>query len=354
VRVGSIVLWTVLVCAIVAGVLLGVFKKPEQEQSVVAEKATAVSVMDVVPRTVPDSLRVPGRVEPFADVTLAAELGASVETLTVDRGATVRKGQTLLTLDSALRRAYLDRARIEVREAEKALTRWERLKETGAVSDSDYDAIRTRLDVARVTLKEAEIGLAKCTLVSPVDGTVEDRFVETGEYVNEGQAVLRVVDTTRLKVQVEIPEREIPAVRMGQKLQLAVGALDDTEVTGVVSFVSASGRRESNCFSVELIVEEPPERLRPGMIADVQIVRRNWEDAVVVPLGAIVPRKGDYVAFVAETTGDVTRARSRIVRIEKILGDLALLEQGLVIGESLVVEGQRSLQDGQLVEVHAD
>lgn len=350
-RAMGLILWGVLAVVVVAGVLLAVTQPEREPGEDMAEKPVLVKARVVVASSsVPDVLDMPGRTEPVADVMVAAERSGVVTNLPVDKGDTVAAGDLLLAVDADLARELVRRAEIELRDAERDLARHARLKTTGAVSDSDYDAIKTRVDVARVSIEEARINLANCRVSAPLGGRVEARFVEPGEYVNEGQPVLRIVDTRTLKVSADIPERDIGAVRKGAALAMTVDALRGRHtVTGRVAFVAADGRPESNCFPIELVVTNPPAGLRAGMIVQLSVVRRRWDDAVVVPLSAVVPRKGDHIVFVVESVDGDLRAASRVIRMDRILGDRVLVSSGIEVGDRLVLEGQRTLQDGQQV-----
>jgi multidrug efflux pump subunit AcrA (membrane-fusion protein) len=95
-----------------------------------------------------------------------------------------------------------------------------------------------------------------------------------------------------------------------------------------------------------MVVPDPDSRLRAGMIAEVALVRGVAEQAIVLPLAAVVPHKGDYVVFVVED-GHAVR---RLVRIDSFVGHEAVIRSGLSAGERVVIEGQRTLQDGMPVD----
>ena len=123
--------------------------RPPDAAGPAAEKPVPVSVQVVAPRPVADVIDLPGRLEPWVDAQLAPEKAGRIVELAADRGDAVRAGQVLMRIDDRAWRALLTRAEIDLREAEKDHARWEKLKEAGAVSGSDYDSVRARLDRAR-------------------------------------------------------------------------------------------------------------------------------------------------------------------------------------------------------------
>jgi membrane fusion protein (multidrug efflux system) len=134
---------------------------------------------------------------------------------------------------------------------------------------------------------------------------------------------------------------------VGQHVSLTASSLPGLTVTGDVCFVSMSGRPDSNAFDVEIKVETPDSRLKPGMIVEVSVLRRVWDNSILIPLNAAVPQRGEHLAYVVENR----KAVARVLRIEQIYGKEAVIASGLKEGEQLVVEGQRTLQDGMPVEV---
>jgi membrane fusion protein (multidrug efflux system) len=239
------------------------------------------------------------------------------------------------------------RAEIEKSDAEKEQRRWEDLEKTGAVSDSDLDSIRRRSDLADVALAEATVYLSKCILESPVRGIVDDRYVESGEYVAEGAPLFRVVEVDTVKMVIDVPEQDVLAAEAGREVPFTVSAYPDRTFTGRVSFVSLVASSGSNSFRTEVLVGNADGSLRPGMITEASLVRGTRERAAIVPFSSVVPEKGEHVVYVAEED----RAVRRLVKIDTMLGHEVVLSSGVEAGDALVVDGQRGLQDGALVDV---
>lgn len=348
--VPTVVLWAVLACLATGIVALAVWKKRQPPPAPPAERAVAVKVATVVPRSFADVRVLPGRVAADQDITLSAEKPGRAVEVAADKGDAVSDGQVLVRLDARLWEAARDRARVERADAERERDRLDRLKATGAVSQSDLDAATSRCAMAEVMLREAEVNMDQCVVRSPVDGLVEERWVEPGERVGEGQPLMRVVVVKPLTIEVDVPERDIGGVVTGGAVPFSAAGVAVGTLTGVVSFVASQAHPASNTFRVELTVRDAPAVLRPGMIVDVRLPRGESASAIVVPLHAVVPRKGDHMVFVV---GEGDRAVSRLVRIGRIIGSSAVLDSGLAPGDRLVVEGQRMLQDGALLQVAA-
>lgn len=348
-RAGSTGWFVVAALAVVTAAMVGVVVVVIRNRKVpeTVAKILPVRVMTVRTQAVEHRVTLPGRLEAVADVRLATQRPGMVAEVLVDRGAVVKTGDCLLMLDRRLAQHMAQRAEIELADAEREWTRWQELQRSGAVSSSDVDRVRMRLDLARVSLAESRVTLSHAEVIAPTNGVIVERRAEVGEHLPEGHNVFRLVTVDPVKVRVEVPERDVAGVKVGQELPATVTALGREVVTGVVVFVSLQGGELSNTFSVDLETPNPDGRLRPGMLAEVSVHRADWPDAILVPLSAVIPRKGEDVVYVVE--GD--RAARRVVRIEAILDQQAVLASGIAAGDRVVIEGQRWCSDGQKVEV---
>ena len=344
---GSFLVWGALAIVVALIFAMPLLKKPEEKKVVEPEKPVAVRTITIERRTVEDALLLPARVEPLQEANLAAERAGRVIEVVADKGQAVEAGQVLLRLDGRLWEAARQRAEIEERDASRDLKRWKELEKTGAVSGSEFESIQRRQESARIALNEAEVMLSQCEVRSPFAGILVARLVEVGDYANEGQAVLRVIRLDHVKLTFDVPEQDIGSLQLGQQKKFTLAVLPGREFSGEISFVSSQAERESNSFPVELKVENLDGALKAGMIAQVSLVRREREGAVVVPLAAIVPRKGEHYLFAVEN-GHAIRKR---VQIAALMGHEAVLESGVEAGDQIVVEGHRGLQDGMAVSV---
>ncbi len=343
---GSLLIWVALAIVVALIVVFAVLRKPAEPAEAEAEKPVAVRTIAIEPRRVEDALQVPGRIEPLQEAALAAERAGRVVELLADKGDAVEAGQLLLRVDGRLWDAARRRAEIEARDAARDLKRWKELEKTGAVSASDYEGIQRRQEAADIALEEAETMRSQCDVRAPFAGTIVDRLVEVGDYANEGQAVLRLIRLDRVKVAFDVPEQDVATLQTGQKKAFALAALPGRTFAGEVTFVSDQADRASNSFAAEMETDNADGALKAGMIAQVSLVRQEREDALVVPLAAIVPRKGEHYVFVA-VDGHAVRQR---VRIAALVGHEAVLESGVAPGDRIVVEGHRGLQDGLPIE----
>lgn len=283
------------------------------------------------------TVRAPAKVQPETMVKISANVPGEVVRLAVKEGDSVRKGQFLLQLDGTqyqaqLRQsqAALDAAKsglrlseVSLEQSESLLKRKESLFERKLVSPEEIETARTQrnADKARVDVNREEVArseaavqsaqdnLRKTVFHSPIDGTVTQLNVERGEIVmvgtmnNPGTVILSVADLRRMKVEADVDETDVASIRLGQTASVKVDALPDTTLTGQVAEIANSpkmselGTQEQQTnFVVDVMIDNPPPTLRPGMTADVEIKTATKKGILHVPIQAVVIRTAEELA----------------------------------------------------------
>ena len=345
--IAHVILWGLFGVIVLLIVLMASIKKKPEKVDEIELKPTAVRTVTMEPASIPDVILIPGRIEPWIEAHLASEKDAQVVRISANKGDHVEAGQILLELDKRIWKHILNKAKLDIRESEKDLKRWEGLRESGAVSVAEFDRIKTKKEMAEIALADAEVNISQCEIVSPIDGILDDRRIEVGEYARAGEPLFTVVDMDNIKLTVDVPEQDISKLKTGQDVTFTVAALSGMTFTGQISFISILASRESNSFRTEIEVANPDHTLKPGMIAESRIVRAIRDDALVVPLASIIPQKGDHIVFIAQDN----HAVRRLVHIGSIVGSDAIISTGITPGEALIVEGHRALVDGTPITI---
>jgi membrane fusion protein (multidrug efflux system) len=323
-----------ILALIVALTILFKLLPPRKEKlPPVQEVIIPVQVINVTAEDRPDIIVLPGLILADVDAKLAAEKAGRVAEIYAERGQSVTNGQILLRLDDRA-------ARIAFEDAARNLERFEKLSGTGALSQKALDDIRREYDLA-------ETALSYCTVKSPVDGLVNERYVEVGEYVLPSTPVFDVISIDPVRVTVDIPERNVASLTLGEAVPFEIISQPDRIFTGTVAYVSSKAATDNNAFRMELKVPNPDGTLRPGMIASVQHCRSIRKNAITLPLEAIIPQKGDNVIYLVRD-GHAVR---QLVRIDAILKQEALLLSGASAGDVVVTRGNRMLTDGAKVKI---
>ena len=302
--------------------------------------------MAVERATIAATFETHGTLEAENEVDLVARASGPIELLDVEAGDRVREGRLLARLDQGERRAQVEIARVELEEAQRAWERVERLADEALISTEETDQARARLDAARAQLQGQEIALGYTEIRAPFSGLVVRRYVKFAQNVQAGNPLFRLSDFDPLLCPIQVPERELPRLAVGQPADVRVEAFPGRTFSASVLRISPVVDAGSGTVEVTLEVDAE-DVLRPGMFARVALQLERRPDVLVVPKVALaLDGLGDAV-FVAE--GDVASRRELVVGARD--GDRLEVVEGVEEGESVVVVGQDGLADGTPIRV---
>jgi membrane fusion protein, multidrug efflux system len=304
-----------------------------------------------------DDAQAVGTLRSRQSVMLKPETAGRVVRIAFGDGAQVRRGQLLVQLDDTLQRAELSQAEAQLSIARANLKRNEELLAQNFVAARVVDESRAALQVAEAQVALAQARLQRMRITAPFDGTVGLRTINLGQYVNDGDDLVNLEDTSQLTVDFRLPERYQGRIATGQPVQVQLDALPgrrfEARVLAVDPLLDANGR------SIAVRATMPKSSgadLRPGMFARVLIVFAVDEGALVVPEEAVFPQAGrQFVVLVEEQgQGDARRMVSRRVEVELGVrrGAEVQVVKGLTASDTVVIAGQQRLQrDGTPVRV---
>jgi membrane fusion protein (multidrug efflux system) len=310
-------------------------------------RAVKVSVMEIQPSPLRDVLLLPGATEAWDDVRVPADMDGVVEWIGPREGQAVKKGELLARIDVSARKAALDRAEASFNLADDLYQRRLSLFERKIISREELDRATTERALAETSLRQARVEYDRGFLRSPVAGRVNHLYVDAGEYVGRGAPVVDIVNVSKIKINLNVPELDVRYLKQGQQALVTVDAFPDRRLDGVIDFVAYKADPATKTFPVRVLVDNGSGDIRPGMIARVALLKRLIPDALAVPLFSLVSKEGERLAFVEKDGVAVARA----IQIGIIEGDRIQITQGLSPGDRLIVTGQKEVEEGMRVQV---
>ena len=240
--------------------------KKAQESAPVAQEedrtilvSTATAVVEEVPQTEVYS----STVEAYAINNIAPQTPGRIQTIRVDVGSFVSKGQILATMDAA----QLDQTRLKLVNDSTELSRLRSLYEEGGVSKSDYDAVEMAYKISRRSYNN----LAENTyLRSPLSGVITARNYDKGD-LYAGQPIFVVQQITPVKLKVGVSESDYTKVKIGNQVEITVDALPGQTFTGKINKIYPTIDPMTHTFVTEILVQNSDRVLRPGMFARVKV-----------------------------------------------------------------------------------
>jgi len=308
--------------------------------------AVPVEVAKVERRSISSYIETNGTLEAENEVDLVARVTAPVVDLKVEEGMQVAKGQILARLDDSELRARAEISRATLQEAEQVFGRAQSLKENQLISPEEYDQVVTRLETARAQAESDRIQLGYTEIGAPFAGLVVARYIHYAEQVNAGMPLFRISDFDPLLCPIQIPERDIPKVRIGQSAYLNLEAWPEERFPARVLRIRPVVDAATGTVRVSLEVETKG-RLRPGMFARAFVQTETRSGAMVVPRSALSLESIGDTVYVAE--GDT--ASRREVQLGFKEGDFVEVLSGVSEGEEIVVVGQDGLSDGTPIQI---
>jgi len=275
----------------------------------------------------------------------------------VDEGERVREGQVLARLDGDQLRLEVALAEAMMRKLERDYARNTELQAKGLISAVSIDNLKYELEAARASWELARLQLSYTEIRSPISGTVTQRLdvVKVGNTVtpvggvieSADSALFVVEDLDSLILRVNVPERELAKLAVGQIAELGLDAVPGRAFAGRIALVSPYVDAATATFGVRIRVTETGGLLRPGMFARVAIIYERKPDALQIPRTALLEGDGPPKVFVVQGG----KADERPVTLGLSNGAYVEVVTGLKDGEQVVVVGQAAVKPGAMVRV---
>jgi membrane fusion protein (multidrug efflux system) len=330
--------------------------KPSSTESP-KEAAPPVITQVVQPKRGPITRNVtlPGDVKPYQQATLYAKVAGYLKMITVDKGDQVKEGTLLAEIE--VPELLADRARYNA-ELEVADLDYRRLSESqkklpDLVVPQTVDNAKGKLEIAKASLERTETLLSFAKIIAPFSGVITKRMVDPGAFIPaatsgstaQNASIVTLTDFNRVRVQVAVPELESSLISVDQPVKFTVEGLAGKSFDGKVTRFSYALDEATRTMLAEIELPNPKLELRPGMYATVKIGIERKEDALLVPIEALVQEKAGGSVF---TIID-NKAKKLPVKTGFNDGTSVEIVSGIKPGQPVILVGKKALSDGQPV-----
>jgi RND family efflux transporter MFP subunit len=366
------------------------------ERDTAAPTRVSITSGEVIERPITRFIHATGTLVAEEQAGVAAETAGRVVATPIERGSATPQGAELIRLSSTETEAQVgeaeaNAAQIEARLgltsgvtfdvnsvpevqnaraafelAESEFSRIRSLLDQRVVSQSEFDQRRTQMEAARQQYEAAKNGaaqqyqslqaararvalarkaLADTIVRAPFNGLVAERLVSVGDYVTRGMKVAVVVRINPLRAQLTVPEQFVSAVAVGQPITFAVDAYPGRQFTGTIRYVSPTLQADRRALTVEAVVPNPGNDLKPGLFATARIQQPKPTPATLVPATAVRTSAGAGRVYVVN--GD--HVEERVVTVGQSVDDLIEVSSGVRPGERVATTNIAQLSDGSAV-----
>ena len=368
------------------------------------EKTVKVTVEKVKKQDLTSNVSASGEIKPKKNINISAQVPGRIIKIGVEEGQEVKAGDFLLKLDSTQYEAIADRDRNFIQAAmadliqaearlardKSAYDRQKKLYEEQLISKDTLESVKLQYDVSasqsnaiRFQIKQAEASLKstldnlnKTIFNAPINGMITSLRVEEGETAiigtmnNPGTVLMVIADLSVMEVEVEVDETDVVGIKLGQEANVRVDAFPDTVFKGKVTEIGSSAlqratggatTQEAKDFKVVVTLENPSQRLKPGLSASADIITAQKKGVLAVPISSLILRdraaaEGDRPDAKKEEEGvfTVENGRVKFQPVEKgISGGMSMeITSGLKESQDIVTgpyASLRELKDGILI-----
>lgn len=361
-----------------------------------AEGPVLVRIAEAIEREAPVELDTVGAVEPYATITVKAQVSGELTQVLFKEGDMVAAGQTIFSIDAqpydaaleeaesnlARTRAGLEAAKANVakssaqaRNADAIFNRDKILLQKGMVPEEEYEQVRAAAEAARAAVsadqaavksaeesvrgaeaavKDARLALGYCTIQSPLSGRTGSLLVDRGNLVKANDTALVVINQLQpIYVGFSMPERYLSRIRQSMQersleVKVVVPHDDAPAATGALTFINNTVDPATGTIGCKATFDNDDERLWPGQFVNVSLEVAVHANALVVPTQAVqMGQSGPYTYVVKP---DLT-AELRTLKVGAEQNGMTIVEEGVQLGEKVVTDGQLRLAPGKTVQI---
>lgn len=298
-----------------------------------------------------------GFIEPNQGVDISTQVAGTVDKIAFESGESVSKDRLLLSLNTDVERANLKSAQGKLPAARANYERMRSLYGKGGVSKGDLDNAQAEYLALQGQIESLQATINRMTIRAPFGGQVGLRNVFLGQYLKAGDSIVRLEDTSVMKLRFTVAQTELSNIRIGQPLDILVDAYPQRPFQGTITAMEPAVKQLSGVVEVQAALPNTDGLLRSGMYARVKVRLPVMKAQIVIPQTAINFTLYGQTVYVVDDAKDAKgqparMARQVVVNVGEREEELAHVLTGLKDGDVIVTSGQIRLSNGsQVTEV---
>ena len=283
----------------------------------------------------------PGKLLPIEQSKLAFEIPGKINKINVDVGDSVIQGQILAKLDNREALAKANQARASYDLSKQVLERFENLREQGHISIQDLDKAKSDFIIAKSQYEFFKVKLEQTNLVSPFNGVIQNRFLDTGTVINSGIPILEIIDSNYVEAHISVPVIYLEDMQINQEYDFE---FDGEIVKATFSKLAPMSPGGSNS---RLAIFKFSEFFNPGSIANLQLKISKQAKGTWVPLKSLSQSdQGLWTIYTIDNNKTVVRDIVEIVHFED---DYAFVSGTIKSGDLVVLGGASKIIEGKKI-----
>lgn len=319
----------------------------ENPKPLPTQRSVKVQVAEVLTQAMP--IHASGKVEAEENTSLSFKTGGIVQQILVEEGQTVRKGQTLASLDLSEINAQVNQAQVQVDKLRSDLFKFEALAKDSAIAQQNIDDVKAALKVAESGLQIAQYNQKHSVITAPASGTILQKRAQNGELVGPGTPILLLGNSgsrQQMVLKIHLTDKELVQLQLNDKAVVMFDAYPGEEAEALVTEMGAQAHPRTGTFEVSLQLQNFPYPLRAGFFAKAQIMPSRQQDLLKVPMQALVEGNANQVKLYTTENNVVRSVYTTPVHIAE---DYFTIPGNGQQNLEVIVEGAAYVQEGEEV-----
>lgn len=306
------------------------------------EQAINVQAITLKFENVQNSKSYTGTFEPNKETKVSADIQGKINTVLVDVGSKVRKGDPLIQLDNTLLKYQLQAVEIQIEGLEADVKRYEILANADAIQGIQLEKAGLGLRSAKVQKATLVEQISKTTIRAPFNGIVTAKTTEAGAFAAPGIPLLQITDISNLKFTVNVAEDELDQFSLNELYTIKAAVYPEIELSGKVILVGSKANM-GNSYPVQFSVNNTPElKIKSGMFGQVNRNNLSEDKFIIIPASSIIGTNIQPQVYTIING----KAILKNITVSSRFEDKAVISDGLTENDVIIINGFINLFDG--------
>ena len=289
-----------------------------------------------------------GTFEPNKETKVSADIQGKINTVLVDLGSVVHKGQPIVQLDNSLLKLQVQNIEVQIEGLEADVNRYTILAKAEAIQGVQLEKAVLGLKSAKVQKATLLEQIGKTTVIAPFNGLVTAKLSEEGAFAAPGIPLIQITDISNLKFTVNVPESDLKQFNLNQVYSLTADAYPEISLTGKAVMIGSKANMGSS-FPIQFAVSNTSDlKIKSGMFGKVNLKNDAKAFALIIPISAIQGTAEQAQVYLIKNG----KATLQNIIISSKIQNKAVVSSGLNTGDIIVVNGFINLFDGANVKVN--
>jgi len=295
---------------------------------------------------------VTGYMEAVRDAYISPEINGQIDNILIKRGARVRKGKLLIKLNTDVTEKSIEEVKTNLELATRLYEKQEELWEQNIGSEIQYLEVKNGKESLEARLATLERQLEMAQVRAPFNGIVDDIMVRQGEIAAPGMQLVRLVNLGTMRVSARVSEAYLNSVKENDMVELRFASYPDMILKSGINRLGEVIDQVTRTFTLEVILDNKDERLKPNMLTTVRITDYSENNALVVPTIILKEDFNGTFLFLSITEGEKNIAQKVYVQRGITVQDQTMILNGINPGDNVIIKGYNLVSDGTPLKVN--